>query len=385
MAGGPSQHDLFDFKPRLARDHGKPTGVRASDKLISVGLDKWLTLGPMAKFAPRGKSGLLISDLLPKLAGVADELCLLKGMQVDNIAHDLAMLQFNTGTILDVRPSMGSWVSYGLGTENRNLPSFVVIAPAVPYAGTQNWGSDFLPGCHQGTQVIPGQQPLPNIKPGVPQRELQEMELELLTRLNRKHQKDAAPDRALEARIRSFETAFGMQREAPEAFDIARNRRNAQTVRRQARATPMALAGNASWPGAWSRRGAFHRADRHRFRLGQQLGFARRHERPRKLARPIDQPIAGLIADLKRRGLLDSTLVVWTTEFGRTPFKPRKTPPEKRGSSPGFPSWLAGGGVKKGIVHGQSDDHGTCRPRNAFTFTTCTPPSCTCLEWTTSA
>src|SRR5262245_43706647 len=138
MAGGPSQHDLFDYKPRLVKDHGKPPAVRPSDKVVTVGLEKSLTLGPAARFAPRGKSGVVVSDLLPKLAGVADDLCVLKGMQVDNPAHDLASLQFHTGAINDLRPSWGAWVSYGLGTENQSLPSYISILPG---PDVRTWGS----------------------------------------------------------------------------------------------------------------------------------------------------------------------------------------------------------------------------------------------------
>ncbi len=362
MAGGPSQHDLFDFKPRLARDHGKPTGVRASDKLISVGLDKWLTLGPMAKFAPRGKSGLLISDLLPKLAGVADELCLLKGMQVDNIAHDLATLQFNTGTILDVRPSMGAWVGYGLGTENQNLPGYISI-----HAGSdvRNHGSGFLPAAYQGTVIgsiptDPKQSAIKNLRDAKISGDVRRRQIDLVQALNRRLAERVGSDQAMEGVIESFELAFRMQAETPKLVDLAREPRETlelygvghEATDKNGRACLLARRLSEAGVrfvqvtmGGWDHHGNL------------------RAELP-KTCRQMDQPAAALVADLKRRGLLDDTLVLWSGEFGRTPWSQvlsGTSPLEKHGREhqpDSFTAWLAGGGVKRGFSHGETDEHG---------------------------
>jgi hypothetical protein len=298
-----------------------------------------------------------VSELFPRLAGVIDDVCMLNAMHCDSDGHDKATLAAHTGSAQFARPSAGAWVSYGLGTPNRNLPSFMVLAPAAPYAGAQTWGSDFLPACHQGTHVVPGPEPLPNLKPRGPAPDLQGLELELLGQLNRRHLERRAADLALDARVRSFETAFGMQREAPEAFDLS-----------QETAATHALYGleqgatsGFGWQCLVARRlvergvrflelidvGSSNNWDSH--------GNMADHER---LAKAIDQPIAGLLTDLKQRGLLDRTLVVWTTEFGRTSFHQKADHPGREHHNLVFTSWLAGGGVKGGYVHGRSDEHG---------------------------
>jgi hypothetical protein len=235
----------------------------------------------------------------------------------------------------------------------------MVLAPAAPYAGAQTWGSDFLPGCHQGTHILPGKDPLPNLKRRVPSQELQEMELELLGKLNRQHQEQRAADLALEARIRSFETAFGMQSEAPAAFDIARESDETLSLYGIDRTTTAGF----GWQCLVARR-LVESGVRFLELIDTGSGSAGNwdsHEdmaahEPR--ARAIDRPIAGLITDLKRRGLLESTLLVWTTEFGRTPFNTSATAKGREHHHQVFSSWLAGGGVKGGMVYGRSDDYG---------------------------
>ena len=222
MQGGPSQLDLFDTKDFIERKHGQKIDSPLRKEVTQVGTDQFLALKAMAPVKPRGQSGMMISDLMPHLASVADDICLLRGMNADNPQHAGATLQFHTGTFAEVRPSMGAWVSYGLGTENANLPSFMVIAPALPYAGAQVWSADFLPGCHQGTRVVPGAEPVPNINRRVADSELQEMELGLGAAFNQKHLLARGNDPQLAARIKSFETAFGMQAAAPEAFDLSK-------------------------------------------------------------------------------------------------------------------------------------------------------------------
>ncbi|MFN9269020.1 MAG: DUF1501 domain-containing protein [Planctomycetaceae bacterium] len=353
--GGTSHIDTFDYKPQLIADHGKK--ITASRWLNKPGQFERYLIQPRYKFAQHGKSGLWVSELFPRLAGVIDDVCMLNAMHCDSDGHDKATLAAHTGSAQFARPSAGAWVSYGLGTPNRNLPSFMVLAPAAPYAGAQTWGSDFLPACHQGTHVVPGPEPLPNLKPRGPAPDLQGLELELLGQLNRRHLERRAADLALDARVRSFETAFGMQREAPEAFDLS-----------QETAATHALYGleqgatsGFGWQCLVARRlvergvrflelidvGSSNNWDSH--------GNMADHER---LAKAIDQPIAGLLTDLKQRGLLDRTLVVWTTEFGRTSFHEKADHPGREHHNLVFTSWLAGGGVKGGYVHGRSDEHG---------------------------
>jgi hypothetical protein len=353
--GGVSHVDTFDHKPRLIADHGKTITVEnpgnAAGKLTQY-LKK-----PHFAFHPCGKSGTHISELFPHLGAVIDDVCLLNGVVGDSPGHDKATLGLHTGSVTFARPGIGAWVSYGLGTPNRNLPSFVVIAPAAPYAGAANWGSDFLPGCHQGTLVTPGPTPLPNLTPRTPTAELQQMELELLGQVNREHQQTRPADRALEARIRSFETAFGMQREAPETFDLSKET--------DATLDLYGLKRGATAGFGWQCLVARRLVERG-VRFVELIDVGSNNnwdshgdmEAHRPLAKAVDRPIAALLTDLKRRGLLESTLVVWTTEFGRTPFNGAANAAGREHHHTAFSSWLAGGGVKGGIVYGESDEYG---------------------------
>lgn len=252
---------------------------------------------------------------------------------------------------------MGSWISYGLGTENRNLPSFVVIAPKTPYAGGQVWGSDFLPGAHQGTLVTPGLEPVSNVKRRVDTSQLQELELGLSARLNQRHQAARSDDPLLAARIKSFETAFGMQSAMPEVFDLSRETDATLQLYGLERGATQGF----GWQCLVARRlaergvrfvelidvGSSDNWDAH----GDMLTHA-------PLARNVDQAIAGLLQDLKLRGLLEDTLVVWTTEFGRTPFNAVADAKGREHHHWVYSSWLAGAGVKPGMVYGESDDYG---------------------------
>jgi hypothetical protein len=225
MSGGASHVDSFDYKPKLIADHNKTFKVPA--KMLEAFapnnrvVEKYFKR-PQWEFKQRGQSGLWISDLFPKVAECADDLCLIRSMRNDHPDHFQATLGIHTGSVTFARPSIGAWVSYGLGTVNRNLPSFIVLAPQLPYAGGQVWASDFLPGCHQGTPVTPGAEPIPNIQRRQPATELQQLELGLADAFNRRHLAQRPGDADLTARIKSFETAFGMQSEAPEAFDLSK-------------------------------------------------------------------------------------------------------------------------------------------------------------------
>ena len=353
--GGVSHVDTFDHKPQLAKDHGK--SITASRWLNKTGEFKRYLIKSRWGFQQYGENGIWVSDLFPNIAGVIDDICVLNAMHCESDGHDKGTLAAHTGSAQFARPSIGSWVSYGLGTVNQNLPSFMVLAPAAPYAGAQTWASDFLPGCHQGTHVIPGAEPVANIAPRVATRGLQQMELGLLRRLNRSHQGERTEDRAINARIRSFETAFGMQQAAPEAFDLSGETQETldlygmdknettrfgwqclmarRLVERGVRFIELIDVGsNSNW-------------DSH--------GNMADHER---LSANIDKPISGLIRDLKRRGMLERTLIVWTSEFGRTPFNASAEHPGREHHNFSFTSWMAGGGVQGGIAYGKSDEHG---------------------------
>ena len=347
MSGGVSHVDSFDPKPRLFADHGKN---------LSTGRGSRVAKRPNWEFRPRGKSGIEVSDLFPHVAECVDDLCVVRSMKTDHGDHFEATLGIHTGSVTVTRPSIGAWVSYGLGTLNQNLPSFVVLAPKLPYAGGQVWGSDFLPASHQGTRVIPGPEPIPNLRRRIPSH-LQEMELGLLEAFNKNHLLARGNDPALAARVKSFETAAGMQQAAPDAFDVS-----------QESDATLALYGleRGSTKGfAWQCLVARRLAERGvRFveliDVGSNDNWDAHGDMATHgtLARNVDKPIAGLLKDLKGRGMLDDTLVVWTTEFGRTPYVDSLGNKGREHYPRAFSSWLAGGGVKGGYVYGKTDDYG---------------------------
>jgi hypothetical protein len=356
MTGGVSHIESFDHKPRLYADHGKKITTPYWGQL--PGEYERFIIKPHWNFAPGGTSGIQVSDLFPHTRAIVDDLCVINSMHSSHTNHYEATLETHTGSFTFARPSIGSWVSYGLGTENRNLPSFVAIAPHVPYAGTQTWGSDFLPGCHQGTQIVPGPVPIANIGRRAATAGLQELELARLAEVNRRHAEARDLDAALEARIRSFETAFGMQAEAPELFDLSGE--TAATLALYG-VEPGKTAG-FGWQCLVARRmaergvrfielidtGASNNWDSH--------GDMQDHVR---LAKNVDRAMAALVTDLKRRGMLDETLVVWTTEFGRTPYHTEAGHKGREHHHHGYSSWLAGGGVKGGMVYGRTDELGS--------------------------
>jgi hypothetical protein len=292
----------------------------------------------------------MVSDLFPNIRDCMDDICLVRSMRGDHQDHFQATLGVHTGSVTVARPSIGSWVSYGLGTENQNLPSFVVLAPQMPYAGSQVWSSDFLPGCHQGTRLVAGAEPIPDLN-----RQIQQMELDLLARFNKKHQSTRAEEPALAARIKSYEVAFGMQREMPQVLDLSKETDATLKLYGLERGSTKGFA----WQCLVARRmmehgvrfvelidvGSSNNWDAH--------GNIKSHE---PLARNVDQPVAGLLKDLKSRGMLKDTLVVWTTEFGRSPWT--DSPDGRSHHNLAFSSWMAGGGIKGGIAYGQTDDFG---------------------------
>lgn len=357
MTGGVSHVDSFDPKPRLTADHGKTLTV--DNWQGKAGQFTRYFKRPQWEFHAGGQCGTEVSDLFPQVRQQVDQLCVIRSLNTDHTNHYESTLGMHTGSFTFARPSIGAWVSYGLGTENQNLPSFVAIAPAPPYAGTQTWGSDFLPGCHQGTHITPGPVPIADVAPQQAVPRLQQLEADLARRANARHLAASGGDPALEARIRSFETAFGMQLEAPEAFDLTHE-------------TAPTLAAYGIEPGqttgfGWQCLIARRLAERGvRFieliDVGSNIannwdahGDMLTHA---PLAKNVDQPIAALLVDLKRRGLLDDTLVVWTTEFGRTPYHEQADAKGREHHHQVFSSWLAGGGVRGGMVYGSSDEHG---------------------------
>lgn len=362
MGGGPSQHDLFTPKPRLVRDHGKRVGVTDLPQGIPVGTEKFLTFGPMAPFKPCGQSGMMLAALMPRLAGVVDDLCFLHGMQVDNPAHDLAILQFNTGVFNELRPSMGAWVSYGLGTENENIPSYISIYPG---SDLRQRGSAFLPAAHQATvigKLSPDRKESAIRFLNDPQSTpaSQRHQLDFVQAANRRLLTRVGEDSVMEGVIDSFELAFRMQTETPMLVDLSSE--TAETL---------SLYGVGSEPTDKYARACLlaRRLCEAGVRFVQVTIDGWDHHGDIRGALPkmcaaSDQPVAALIADLKRRGLLEDTLVIWSGEFGRTPWSQDLSgtaPIEKHGREhqpQSFTSFLAGGGVRGGFSYGETDEFG---------------------------
>lgn len=341
--GGVSHIDTFDPK---STKHGRDGS--GSDHLM----------GNIFGSQPNKKCGTEVSNIFPHMRDVMDEVCLIRSMRASHFDHSEATLGMHTGSPTFARPSMGSWVSYGLGTFNQNLPSFVVIAPHLPYGGTQVYASDFLPACHQGTRVFPGENPIANLRSPNGSASLQQAELGLTDALNRRHFAERPHDSALAARIKSFETAFQMQLAAPEAFDVKQEPEHVRQL--------YGVDRKVKGPGAdfaWQCLVARRLVERGvRFieliDTGSRPNWDSHGEMNEHadLAYNVDQPMAALIMDLKQRGMLDETIIVWATEFGRTPTKEGKN---GRGHHRDcFSVWLAGGGFKPGHVHGATDDIG---------------------------
>jgi hypothetical protein len=355
MTGGVSHVESFDPKPNLFRDHTRTVTIhewQGRPGKFTRHLKK-----PHWAFRPHGKCGTEVSDLFPRVAGCVDDLCVIRSLKSDHTNHYEATLMMHTGSISFARPSLGAWLSYGLGTVNRNLPSFLVLAPHVPYAGDQTWGADFLPPCHQGTRVVPGPVPIADMKRRTPTARLQDLELQMLQVRNREHLAARGGDRDLAARIQSFETAWGMQQEAPEAFDLSREPDSVLKMYGLARGSTQGFAWQCLVARRLAERGV-------RFIELIDVGSANNWDAHGDmnthlpLAKNVDQPIAGLLQDLKLRGMLDDTLVVWATEFGRTPYNERPDAAGREHHHWAFSVWMAGGGVKRGVTYGASDEYG---------------------------
>ncbi len=344
LSGGFSHLDSFDPKPELAR--AAASGGRHKGKPL---------LAPLWEFSPRGGSGTEISELFPHIAGRADELCLIRSMHGDHNNHFQATLGLHSGSFSVPRPSLGSWVCYGLGSENHNLPSFVVLAPRLPYAGGQAFDSDFLPGQYSGARIADPREPLPNLLPQSPSERTQRLELGLLADLNDRHRFARGDDPQLAARIRSFETAFGMQMQMPEALDLERESR----ATLEAYGLDPAQPAGFGWQCLVGRR-LVERGVRfvELIHTGSSDNWDAHYDMKSHgpLAAEVDRPVAALLDDLAARGMSDETLVVFTTEFGRGPVLDGKNGRNHQASC--FSTWLAGAGVRRGHVHGASDGLG---------------------------
>jgi hypothetical protein len=362
LAGGPSQGDLFAPKAYISEKHGQaiesPVG---DDGQIRVGVAQFLPMKPVAPVRPRGQSGMMMSDLLPNLAGVVDELCLLRAMVADNKAHAPAVLQLHTGHIAEARPSMGAWLSYGLGTENDSLPSFITIHP--PGDG-RVYGAGFLPAAHQGTPLrVPrndGEVAIANLRDTSASPDAQRRRLDFLQRVNRRLLNRVKADSQMEGIIESFELAFRMQGETSGLVDLSRESEKTREMygigigASDVNGRACLMARRLSEAGVRFVQVTMDGWDHH--------GDIR-NALPKSCA-GADKPIAGLIQDLQQRGLLDDTLVMVSGEFGRTYWSQDlsgTSPIEKHGrehQQESFCTLLAGGGVKPGLTHGETDDFG---------------------------
>lgn len=358
MSGGPSHVDLFDPKPMLAKYDGKPLPFE-QPKLVRT---RTVNVLPSPfKFQKRGQSGIEVSDLLPEIGSCIDDICVVRSMVADNINHNGACLQMNTGEQVFSRPSMGSWLLYGLGTENQNLPGYVVITPAQPAQGAPLWSSSFLPAAYQGTLVSDLNNPIANLNNHGLSIKGQRQQLDVLRELNQLHQKSRQAEAGLNARIESFELAYRMQKEAPEAFSLADESQQTHKMYGLDNPVTETFGKQCLMARRLAERGVrfiqvYHTqsSKRKSCQMWDQHGQLRT-ELPNN-CHATDLPVAGLLRDLKARGLLKDTLVVWGGEFGRTPTAEGT---DGREHHPfGFSMWLAGGGVKGGMAYGATDDFG---------------------------
>jgi len=354
--GGVSHMDTFDYKPELFKADGKMTGVGGG-----LSNEKRVLLKPLWEFRPGGQCGTLVSDLFPHLRECMDDLCLIKSMNSNDNEHYNATLGMHTGSFFFSRPSIGSWVSYGLGSVNSNLPSFMVLAAQLPYAGTQVYANDFLPAYHQGVRVVPGPEPIVDLERRTPQARVQQLELGLSASLNQRHLQQRGEDQELAARIRTFETAFHMQTEAREAFDVSQETQETQALYGLHEKPTESFGWKCLVARRLAERGVrfIELIDGSSSHNWDQHGNMAEHA---DHAQAIDRPVTALLKDLKRTGLLDDTLLVWTTEFGRTPGVDGD---KGRGHhSACFSSWMAGAGIKPGISYGSTDDIGATVAEN---------------------
>jgi len=357
MFGGPSHLDTFDPKPLLTRDSGKPLPEEKRPRVLSFPNRMGNLVGSPFEFARHGQSGTWVSSLWPHVAERADDLCVINSMFCSNSRHGGAVLEWHTGTDTFVRPSMGSWVTYGLGTENQNFPGYVTICQDLSQGGANNFGSAFLPAVYQGTALghaglKPQEAHIIFIGSGSERRDRQRLEIDLLARMDRRQEASRGPDSELEARIASFELAYRLQAEAPEMQDLSGESKATHALYGLDEPETADFGTQCLLARRFSERGV-------RFVQCNLSGWDAHNklkEDHGRLAKAIDKPIAGLLTDLKQRGLWNDTLVIWGGEFGRTPTCEGT---DGRDHNPhGYTMWLAGGGVKAGLTYGRTDDYG---------------------------
>ena len=360
MHGGPSSVDTFDYKPYLEENDGKPLPIKRP-----LSFDDENEAGPLMrpqwKFRPGGESGIPVSDLFPHVRDRVDDLCLVKSMVGEGVDHGAALLQTFTGSSTFTRPSMGSWTVYGLGTDNQDLPGYVTIKPALSHGGSKNWSSAFLPGVYQGTPIGHAGLKVDDVKDepieylinkGLNAEE-QRFELDMLQAINRRHAEMRAHDPQLEARIQSFELAFRMQVQAPEAFQVEKESKATQKLYGLDDPVTADFAWQCILARRLTERGVRFVQCTHSYKWDQHSDLVNKHS---ENAAEVDKPIAGLLADLKARGLFEDTLVIWAGEFGRTPVSQGG---DGRDHNPyGYTIWMAGAGVKPGFVYGATDEIG---------------------------
>jgi hypothetical protein len=359
MDGGPSHLDLFDPKPELAKFAGQPLPPSFKRPVTSMGVTSGTPLmASTHKFAQHGQCGHWVSDLYPEIASCADDLCLLQSCTADALTHVAACMQINTGSLLLGRPALGSWSLYGLGTESDSLPGFVVMGDRQddPPGGTSNWGTGFMPASYQGTRLGQGKQPILDISPASGASSgRQRGEIDFLQALNRRYADKRRDDSVLEARIASYELAYRMQAAAPEAVNLAGETAETQKLYGIDREETAVNGRNCLLARRLVERGV--RFVQLYMGIGSQWdSHTDLDEEHGRCCRESDKPVAGLIKDLKRRGLLDDTLVIWGGEFGRTPMSESGN---GRDHNPyGFTMFFAGGGVKPGFTFGKTDELG---------------------------
>lgn len=357
MEGGPSHIDLFDPKPKLNELSGKPMPESFGRPITAMGTANNTLMGSPRTWKQHGQSGMWVSELYPHIAQHADKLAVLRSCKCDGLNHAGGVSQMNTGDILSGRPSLGAWVNYGLGSANKNLPTFVsMIDEREPFGNAKNWGSGFLPAVYQGTLFRQGPNPILNTKLAAgdtPER--QKARLELLAAQNGEYLKQHPDDSTLEARIRSFELAYALQKSGPEVVDLSQETAETKALYGLDDPATATFGRNCLLGRRLVERGV-------RFvelYCGSGSGWdahANLEGNHAKWCRASDKPVAGLIEDLHRRGLLDETLVVWGGEFGRTPFNEKG---DGRDHNPwGFTMFFAGGGVKGGQTIGTTDEIG---------------------------
>ncbi len=358
MEGGPSQLDLLDPKPLLNKLAGKPLPASFGKVITSMGEAGAPLLACPRKWSQHGQSGMWFSEWLPHTAKHADDLCVIRSCVADGINHSAGVCQMNTGSILGGRPSLGAWTSYGLGTENSSLPAFLVMQDSQSQVvnGPRNWSAGFMPAVYQGIRIQGGNEPIPNLNTPDGIAEVQQRgKLDYLKKLNEQYAKSHPEQSELDARIASYELAFRMQAEAPHAVDLASETQNTQRLYGIDQKETATMGRLCLLARRFVERGVrfvqiYHGAGS---KWDAHSNLEQNHS---KLCQSMDLPVAGLLKDLKQRGLLDSTLVIWGGEFGRTPMSEKGDGRDH--NAPGFSMWMAGGGVKGGQTIGKTDELG---------------------------